>query len=640
MPNRDDSNDPQRRRRPEGDQRPGPRPTQDRPNIPGFNPQFPNDDNLPAAPGDQPQRPAQEPERRRAPDLDRATGDETRRAASGASIPDEMRRHLDALRRLDQPGDISDEEARRLAGLDNDEGEPRPVNPENLPALTRHEVARISQEIQAAGRVFPKWHGIKNLPGFQNRQVRGMGQDLFSMFTSTPHHNILTVSTMANSEREVKAVLGWLQQNAEALPEVDIDYSGYGMGGYKPEVREFRTENTRFHVVHDPAGWYIYAYPEDSAVEHGGQSKLGYDADGDGEPERDEFGALIQKRLNEGTQMKFSSISEQIRYLTNKLDNLEETALIDDIFKEQLAEAMLEESTLAKLLGTTPGASQLVHALHSRHKLASGGLKNRPGSQHVEPNYEEVPERLHAQSIKASKDNFAIIVGTHGAAGIKPLEADWEKSKSKELDNTMRYVVVWSNGEGADQEIAKFRLGRRDATGGASSMEGGAPNLFQVLRDRIGPTQHVYRAVGAVERGKMATRAGYKQASVPSIEQIGDKIKPVLQKLLQQTVGQLGPRIQRLAQQGNYDAVEKLTRAGKKLQAMTVAMDSPNPQWTGWNTPLASYGRLIGDGINELTQGMDEAGKTQFMQNAAAGQANELGQLLNYIRSKLFTISE
>lgn len=639
-----DDNEPQRRRRPEGDRQPS-RPTQDRPNAPRFNPQFPNDANLPAGPNDQPRQPsrgANEPTR--APDLNRATGDETRGSLRGGEFNPQMRDMLNRLNRLDQPGDISDEEARRLAGLDNDQGEPRPVNPENLPALTRHEVAQMSNEIAAAGTVHPKWHGIRNLPGFQNRQIRGMGQDLFSMFTTTEHHNILTISTRANSEREVKAVLAWLQQNAEALPEVDIDYSGYGMGNYRPKVREFRTENTRFHVVQDQEGWYIYAYPEQTAVEHTGQAQLGHDSNDSNsdEPERDEFGALIPKRLKEGTQMKFGSISEQIRYLTNKLDNLEESALVDDIFKSQLEEAILDESTLAKLLGTNPGARQLVHALHSRHKLASGGLKNRPGSANIDPNYEEIPADTKniAVTIKSNKDNFCIIVGTKGVAGVKPEEKRWDQSRSKERDTTLPYVVVWSTGDGAESEIAKYRMGRMDATGGSSAMEGGAPNLFQVLRDRIGPVVAAYRATGAVERTKMSGREKLKQSAVPTMDQVADKLKPVLAKLLQQTVGQLGPRIQRLAQAGNYDAVEKLTRAGKKIQAMATALDSDNPQWTGWNSPLSSYSSLVQSGVREITQGMDEDGKNQFMINIVNGQAKELGELLNFVRARLFSISE
>jgi hypothetical protein len=115
MPNRDD-NDP--RRRPEGDQPNSQRPTQDRPAGPRFNPQFPSDDNLPAAPNDQPRRPERDAgQPSRAPDLDRATGDETRRSMRGA-IPGDMRDMLNRINRIDQPGDISDEEARRLAGLD------------------------------------------------------------------------------------------------------------------------------------------------------------------------------------------------------------------------------------------------------------------------------------------------------------------------------------------------------------------------------------------------------------------------------------------------------------------------------------------------------------------------------------------
>lgn len=636
MPRHDD-NEPQRKRKPEGEPRQE-RPAQDRPQAPKFDIPQQGPEHLPAGPKDQPKRPA-EPESKSAPELDRASGDETRRAAQGASVPNDMRDMLNRLNRIDRPGDISDEEARRLAGLDNDEGEPRPVNPDNLPAITRHEVANISQAIQAAGQVYPKWHGIKNLPGFQNRQIRGMGQDLFSMFTTTPHHDILTISTMTNPEREIKAVLGWLQQNAEALPELDIDYSGYGIGGYKPQVREFRTDNTRFHVVHDRAGWYIYAYPEQSAVEHGSNKQLGHD---DEESDRDEFGALVPKRLKEGTQMKFSSISEQIRYLTNKLDNLEETALIDDIFKSQLEEAILDESTLAKLLGQTPGANQLVHALHSRHKLASGGLKNRPGHQNIDPNYEEIPADTKniAVTIKSNKDNFCIIVGTNGVAGVKPEEKRWDQSRSKERDTTLPYVVVWSTGDGAESEIAKYRMGRMDATGGSSAMEGGAPNLFQVLRDRIGPVVRAYRATGAVERAKVKTRQSIQQQAVPDDTQIGEKLKPVLAKLLQQTIGQLGPRIQRLAQGGNYDAVEKLTRAGKKIQAMATALDSPNPQWTGWNSPLSSYSSLISSGIREITANMDDAGKTEFRVNIANGQAKELGELLNFVRARLFSISE
>lgn len=339
--------------------------------------------------------------------------------------------------------------------------------------------------------------------------------------------------------------------------------------------------------------------------------------------------------------MKFKTISEQIRHTANMLENLEEASLLDAAMTEALDEMMLDESTLAQLLGQAPGAAQLVRALHSRHKLASGGLKNRPGHQNIDPNYEEIPggTKNIAVTIKSNKDNFCIIVGTNGVAGVKPEPKAWDQSRSKERDTTLPYVVVWSTGQGAESEIAKYRMGRMDATGGSSGLEGGAPNLFSVLRDRIGGVVRAYRATGAVERAKMGARQDLKKSSVATVDQVGEKIKPVLQKLLQSTVGQLGPRINRMAQGGDYDGATKLANAGKKLQAMLTALDSPNPEWGGWRTPLGTYSEIIRSGISELTQGMDEAGKAQFMNNAAGGQAKELGELLNYIRSKLFRIS-
>jgi hypothetical protein len=589
------------------------------------------------------------------------------------AIPGDMRDMLNRINRIDQPGDISDEEARRLAGLDDEMGEPRPQEPNTLPAITRHEVANISQAIQAGGTVYPKWHGIKNLPGFQNRKIRGMGGDLFSMFTSTPHHDILTVSTMANSEREVKAVLAWLQANAEKMPELNIDYSGYGMGDYTPAVREYRTENTRFHVVNDPAGWYIYAYPEGTAVEHSGQGRIGHDTDNGDEDERDEFGALIPKRLKESKDMKqFSTISEQIRHLTNKLDLLQEAALLDDIMSEEMDVMMLEASSLMDLLGKqTPGAHALMKAVHSRHKLGAGkrggqgGLK--PGWD-VDPQYEEIDAKNIARAIKASRDNFAIIAGTDGVAAVKPFEEDWLRARNPTHDNTMRYTVIWATGDVADQEVHKYRMGRTDATGGSEGTTG-TPNLLQVLQDRIGRTTRLFIAKDAVGRQKQDFRNKDKMPSKPMVGgKIGmpqqdpegnwsmqgtpgtpapdvatvaaKKMRPLAARLFQGTLGQLGPRIQRLAQGGNYDAVQKLTQAGKRLQAMATALDAPNADWDSWNSPLKTFVQATKSSIDEITNGMDSDAKSQYTQSLVNGETAALSQLLNTVKSKLFSISE
>lgn len=639
--NQDTPDEPQRRRRPEGENNPQ-RPTQDRPQNPRFDMPHQGPAHLPAArPNDQRAPVGDTPNRNRAPDLSRASGAETRAAMQGAHIPGHMRDMLNNLRRIDQPGDMTDAEARRYAQQDDAGAEPRPQDQQNLPALVRSDVANINNAVAAAGQVHPKWHSVARLPGFQNKQIRGMGGDLFSAFTTTPHQNILTISSQMGQSREVQAVAQWLLDNGDNRGEINIDYSGYGMPDYHPEVTEFSTENTRFHLVRDEGGMHIYAYPESTAVEHSNDKQsISYDGGSADEIERDEYGTPI-KRINEGTHMKFTTISEQIRHTANMLENLEEAALLDKAMTEALDDMMIDESTLAQLLGPSAGAKQLVRALHSRHKLASGGLKNRPGHQNIDPNYEEIPAGTKniAVTIKSNKDNFCIIVGTNGVAGVKPESKAWDQSRSKERDPTLPYVVVWSTGNGAESEIAKYRMGRMDATGGSSGQEGGAPNLFQVLRDRIGTIVHAYRATGAVEHGKMGARQELKRSSVATVDQVGEKIKPVLAKLLQSTVGQLGPRINRMAQGGDYDGATKLATAGKKLQAMLTALDSPNPEWTGWRTPLGTYGEIIRGGINELTQGMDDAGKAQFMNNAAAGQAKELGELLNFIRSRLFRVS-
>lgn len=661
MPNRDNNdNEPQRRRRPDGEHQPQ-RPTRDRPDIPGFNPQFPNDANLPAGPNDRAPRGDREPPRQnRAPDLDRANPNDTRNAAAraGQGIPGEMRGWLDNLRRLDRPGDMSDEEARRLAGLDDETGEPRPQQPETLPALVNTDLAHIANELDPGGRLHPKWHSIAHLPGFQNRQVRGMGQDIFSLFTRTPHQDILTIANIMgngpNSEREIKAVLGWLKSNAEEMPEAHLDYSQAGMPGYRPRVKEYRTENTRFHVVNDQAGWYIYAYPEQDSVTGEGQAELGYDEpdhlqlgfNDTEEPERDEYGAKI-KKLKEGTQMKFNSISEEIRYFTENLERVQRSALLES-WNNEILEALLDESTLSKMIGNTPGGQSLVRYLHRQHKL--GNMAE----------YETVPLSVKnvAVSIKRNRDNFAICVGTHGVAGVKPLEADWNNSNNPERDGTMRYVLVWATADApAEQEIRKFRFGRTDATGGTSGMEGGAPNIFQVIRDRIGPLQAFYRAPEALERGKMSTRAdlkkpdygvdttGRKRGEQDVVGKISSRFgqtykdkasgkdTTIYTNMLNQTMGDVTDQIVRLTKGGNMAQAQKLIAAAAELQQISTALDSSEPRWDA--SPLRKLPRVIKAGIDKMTQGGDRTGVLQALDK---GDAQHMLTLLNNVREQLYTI--
>jgi hypothetical protein len=682
MPRHDNNDEPQRRRQQDGENRPQ-RPTQERPNIPGFNPQMPGDANLPAGPNDQPRRPErQQDQPNRAPELNRAAGDETRRAAGNAHIPDHMRDMLNRLNRLDRPGDISDEEARRLAGLDQDDAEPRPPELNIVPAVTRHEVARISQDIQAAGQVYPKWHGIKNLPGFQNRQIRGMGQDLFSMFTSTPHHDILTISTMANSEREVKAVLGWLKSNAEELPELDIDYSGYGMPGYTPEVREYKTENTRFHVVHDQAGWYIYAYPEGTAIDHSKSNALEYDGDDEyDEPTHDEYGAPI-KRLKEETQMTFNSLSEQLRYLTSKLDNLQESEAqldVQFILDEAIDYVLSEASTLSGLISKYPGGKEIASALHKRHELAAGhrtrgGEKVAPrvrfgaGSESVDPYYEELTDVKNvSQMIKASYDNYLILVGQRGCAAIKVNTKDFQARKQEfekrrtnqgkeynsATDTKLQWTVLWSTGAGVDEEVAKYRMGRTDRTGGEEGTTG-TPNLLNVLGERIGFVGYpikIFKAIQAADRGVKTARQAMKPQDAQgeiSNGQIAKVIQPIIGNMVNRALGNIMNKASRLSQAGNFSQAQALAKSGERLQKLATAMDTSNPDFTYTDPddyqyrynrgPMEVYWKAVDRAVGTMTAGKSEEEAQQVKRalvNRGAQNVPIFSEFINLVKDNL-----
>lgn len=327
---------------------------------------------------------------------------------------------------------------------------------------------------------------------------------------------------------------------------------------------------------------------------------------------------------------KFNTITEQIIYFRNRLESLYESATIMEQ-NDLLLDHLLDESSLSKLIGSTPGGQSLVRFLHMKYKLGNNAA------------YEEIPDRLYAEGIKANKDNFAIIVGTNGVAGVKPVDADWDKTvgdnRNPSKDRTMRYIVVWSgNNEPIETEVHKYRLGRRDASGGTSGMEGGAPNLFQVLKGRIGSTVSIYTAVGAIERGKMQARqVAQSPAPVPNDDQVFAKIQPVMLKLLNQAIANIGPKITQYAQAGNYAAINGLTNAGEELKKILSILDSNK---ANWNDPaLRSVRNAVRSAVAEITSELDGASRDEVLRNIAAGQSEDLGKLLTSIRSQLMKLS-
>lgn len=434
------------------------------------------------------------------PALDRANAAQTRAAVANVTHTDQMR---DLMNRMRDVGDdeISDQEAARRAGHSQGGAaasttgvEPR--TPENLPAVqntlpktVQQDLDTISQDIKARdGKVYPKWHTINNLPGYMQRAIRAMGRGMFKMFTNTDLEDIITIANVGgqgpNSNLEMQAVANWLAKNAEDLGSVNIDYSQV-MPGYSPEVKEYKTNTTRFHVVRDQFGVYIYAYPEQDSVEYSSQPAIT-----SGDDDRDEFGAPIKKRIKETTMTttpdKFQKIAEMIDQLGNPnqsnktqavpkqetvvdqlkwhkavLEDLNDQAELISFGKESLnefintaqtanvdeSEVLDEASTLIPLIKDAPGGEALGRYMHIHDKVAATA------------EWDKVPsgDRVQLKLFKASPDFFMVIKGSNGVAAAKPdldyftKQIDKYKAKGKTYqaggDNYLVYKVIAFSGD-------------------------------------------------------------------------------------------------------------------------------------------------------------------------------------------------
>lgn len=432
------------------------------------------------------------------PDLSRATSAQTRAATANITHTDQMR---DLMSRMRDIGDdeISDEEAARRAGYAQGQGAAstagvRPVNPENLPAVqntlpttVKQDLANISQDIKTRdGKVYPKWNEINNLPGYMQRAIRAMGRGMFKMFTNTNLEDIITIANVGgqgpNSNLEMQAVANWLQKNAEDLGASEIDFSQV-MPGYNPEVKEYRTETTRFHVVRDPFGVYIYAYPEQDAIEYSSQPAIGSD------DERDEFGAPIKKRLKEKTMttntndikkliewidqlgtpeqervaatpavttpVTSATTVDQIKWHRALLEDIQADATLDH-YADQILQEFIEEteeldegSTLIPILKDVPGGEQMAQYLHRHDKVSASA------------EWDKVPsgDRVQLKLFKASPDYHMVIVGKNGIASAKPDLADFTAKAARrgptwKGDNTLLYqVIAWSGDQRVDNML-------------------------------------------------------------------------------------------------------------------------------------------------------------------------------------------
>lgn len=703
-----------------------PKPTKNKPKDDPFD--FLNDlgdiggvsKNVPSGPVDsQGETPNQDRGATGGPEMPRASGDTTRSRMAGRSASDQMR---DMLGRIDmnQDDEIDDAEAARRAGLGGAErpalgGAERPQlrlgGAERPQPGQRYEIDRVrpadvpmvlNNQLRAAGQQMPEWHTINNLPGYMARAIRGMGRQMFGMMTRTPLEQIMTIANVdgqgPNTAAEMRAVANWLMQNGEDLGPVQIDH-GRAIPGYEPEVREYSAMGLRFHVVRDPMGQYIYAYPEQDARTPGAQDRLPGAGGGNNNP-----------RLNRESRMINNiktPVTESVqKYLAESLKLHKARTLIENKILEDLNEGLLNESTLAKLIGNEPGGKYLVRWMHDRHRLAN------TAEWHRHPFKTEVARTL----FKAHPDHFLIVVASNGVAAMKP-NLEWFQDKGGEDEwgksikgtNDMPYHVIAFQRDQqvdpallrspkdvephADPSVMQARMGmivKPDTRN--------PDNVFERLWPIIGQPQYIYTTSGVktglgrgayktrkfvggygeppvirgeygsgIDRAKIASRAEikkqggdrYKWAPLPGSN--GSYLDPAdnapvritnqtqhLRNTLQRIVKKLFTRIgnealadaraeaRDAAENGADDRAEKYFAASASIKRLLIKLDTAGDvELTGNNNPIS---RLINASITSAAEmeGMPEFEYLKML-NTEPGAA-KFSSLMSALKSNLFKV--
>jgi hypothetical protein len=610
------------------------------------------------------------------PSMPRANPADTRRKVGSMTPSDQMRNMMNRI----NPDVGADE-----PGL--------PVQPQNqVMVRTAQDVpAVISNAMQASGTQVPEWHSVQDLPGFMRKNIRGMGRSVFSMFTRTPLEQIQTIANVdgqgPNTDEEMRAVAGWLRNNAEDLGKIDLSH-GLAIPGYKPDVKEFRINGVRFHVVRDPVGQYIYAYPDQDSV-LGGPPEMGGDQIGNG-------GGIPQ--LREGTegmkptlfeQMKFD---EEIREIFESLDEAFGKPNAKDRAARQSAgyekrranaidagdappDAPKEASQLARRVGKQPGGKNLIKWLHGRHRLDNEAelspLKITNADAH-RPLWTE---------FKKNGDNFVVVSAANGVAAIKPYSkyiADRKaefarkgKAYNPAGDNTIPYQIIAFTNDGTqidpellkpeekdpakagrfgDPTVSKARMGKI-----ANKDVQNSDNAFDLLADQIGSLQTIWITgveqrpedddigsinrqgwrTGAVPHDKMNARANMKKApemtEADAINTIFKKVRPVLKTLGNQALSQINNRVKRFIDGGNFEGAQDLASKGIKLKNFLATIDTSgdvamNPTLT------AQLRKALADASNVPSYSQEFQ---DFLRDCASGSSSQLGPVLDAFRQNL-----
>lgn len=362
-----------------------------------------------------------------------------------------------------------------------------------------------------------------------------------------------------------------------------------------------------------------------------------------------------QRRPQASANTPNYSESKHIKYAT--------PSLFEQIkWDEEIKEAFLDESSLSRLIGKDKGGQKLVQWLHRKHKLDNDAdLSPAPFS-----------ERLLWKEYKRNPDNFIIVAGTDGVAGIKPYEkhirdktaAAQKKGKNYDPggDSTLPYQVIAFTDAGdqidpkllqpADKEgdaekysdptVMKARMGLHHGR----EMQN-PDNVFNLLADQIGSLRTVYVTgsatvddkevpfqKGAVPRDKMAGRAAMKAPAggMPeeqSVTTILKRIHPVLTTVGNQSVSQINKTAQRYMDAGDFENAQKIAANGQKLKQFLATLDT-----TGADNPTITSALEQAAGAKRGTPEFQ-----RWASDVAKGNSSELKPILDALRSTLVKLT-
>lgn len=136
-------------------------------------------------------------------------------------------------------------------GADDDEAEgyDEPKEPEvtTLPAIIQTALSTEHGEIKS----YQMDNVVRQAPGPMQAQLQKIGRDIFSQYSETPKSlkDIYAVTSMTNSETEVKLMLAWVVMHGRKISEAEYDFPS--MPGYKPKAELWEDEGARFLIVRE-----------------------------------------------------------------------------------------------------------------------------------------------------------------------------------------------------------------------------------------------------------------------------------------------------------------------------------------------------------------------------------------------------